>query len=143
MSKFVRFLSAHKALAFSICIIYYLLVVLPHNEVGRAVNNFFSDFSRTKYNRIVEGLFVLMIIILLAVSWKVIKKERLLGIIGSHLIVSLLSFVFCFYFLMVVSVESVHFIQYAILAFVLFPIIGHFRSTMAWGTMLGALDEGV
>ena len=136
-----RFLSARPALAFAVCIIYYLLVVIPHNEVGIVVNDFFSEFSRAHYNLIVAGIFTALIILTLVTGWNNVNKDSPPANVGSYIIVTLLLFFCCFYFLMVVYVESVHLVQYAILAMLLFPIIVRYRSTMVWGVVLGALDE--
>jgi len=140
MSNFINFLIARKALAFSLCIIYYLLVVLPHNEVGAAVNDIFSSFSRAQYNGIVVSIFSVIIIALIALgrqNLQVGDRDKVRPLI----ILTLLFIVLCFFFLMVVYVESVHFIQYALFSILLFPLLGRYTSTMIWGAFLGGLDE--
>lgn len=131
---------ARKALAFSICVIYYLIVVLPHNEVGEAVNDIFSSFSRAQYNSIVAAIFAIIIIILIVLG----RQKHQVGDrdkVKPFIAFTLLFIILCFFFLMVVYVESVHFVQYAILSILLFPLLGRYTSAMVWGTVLGALDE--
>jgi len=43
--------------------------------------------------------------------------------------------------LIVVNVEIIHFLQYAILAILLFQVLGSYFATFWWGTVLGFIDE--
>ena len=46
-----------------------------------------------------------------------------------------------FNYLVVVNIEIIHLVQYAILAILLFPAIGSYGATIGWATLLGAADE--
>lgn len=44
--------------------------------------------------------------------------------------------------LMMVSNECIHFLQYAILAMLIFPVTRRYGETVAWCILIGAIDEG-
>jgi hypothetical protein len=49
--------------------------------------------------------------------------------------------VFSFRFLMVYSIEAIHFVEYLLVALILLPVLRSYGETVFWVTILGILDE--
>ncbi len=134
-------IGSHTALHFIVVITYYFLVVLPHAFVGRKLNAFFEDYSRSTYNLII--LFLVLVGLSLA-SWLLKDKIRThpdRSVMIRYLVFSLIALVICYAILFVINVEAIHFVQYAILAILLFPLMKSCRDVMSLSVVLGALDE--
>ena len=142
MTKFIQWLSDHRWYNILLLIAYYLLVVLPHEQVGLFATWLFSSFSREQYN-----LIILILSICFAVSIGIftVKKitlhpERYRVIFFS--LISLVLIAYSFQVLFVVNIEAIHFIQYGIFAILCFPLVRHYTRTLIWATLAGAVDEG-
>lgn len=122
-------------------IIYYLAVVLPHETVGAFINSQFAGVTRHQYNITVAIMVVIMCLVLGAMMYKNVHYHPERQKIGVYLTITFLLVIFCFNVLFVINVEAIHFVQYAILAMLLFPLLKNCKDTMALAIFLGALDE--
>lgn len=125
---------------FGLLLLYYALVVLPHTEIGVFITGLFENVSRDSYN------FVILIASLLLVAGAVLFLKRLNykeldSIVGFYVLYSILLVFLSFNLLFVVNIEAIHFIQYALLAILLFPLVRSYPITLAWIVLLGLLDE--
>lgn len=119
---------------------YYLLVVLPHEQVGKFLASLFLPHSRARYNGLM--LSILCIILLAAAFWafrKVSKKDRVL--ISIYTVLSAVCIAICVNVLFVLNVEAIHFIQYGIFALICFQINKSYWKTMFWSVIAGSADE--
>ena len=141
MRGVLSYLSRKRWLALVILLIYFISVVLPHNEVGRWINGFFDIYSRSTYNAIIAIVFGIIGLSFLFFTYKQIPLviSRRIASIYGFITVSLL--LLCFNVLMVINIEAVHFVQYALLAFLLFAITRNYQDVMVWAIFFGALDE--
>jgi len=145
MIKFISFLDKNKWLNVLIALIYYILVVTTHRQVGRFVaQNLDKPLGRDNYNLLVIALGTLLFVgtILLLqknfrTSLNAIEKRRILFYLSSLILL----IVAAVNVIMVVNVEIIHILQYCVMALILFPIIRDFNTVMICTTLLGALDE--
>lgn len=142
MSSWLSFLRKHKVLNLIIVLVYYLIVVLPHEEVGKFIAKSFSKMSRDEYN------FVILICTLLGLGLYLIPiilniiRKKAPSITVFYLLINVLSAVLCFKMLFVVNVEAIHFVQYGVLCLLIFPLLQSYWKTAFWCLLLGAIDEG-
>ncbi len=141
MIDFLNWLKSRPGTNIIILLIYYLIVVLPHEWVGLTVNKVFKGFDRSTYNLfifILFSLFLLTIVFNLYKRWKQHDGKRK---IAFYFMMSLLLVILCFKLLFVINIEAVHFIQYAIFTILAFPLFKNSVSVLAFATFAGFLDE--
>jgi len=137
-------LKTHKIANVFLAIIYYLLVVLPHEEVGIWVAQTLDQpYGRDTYNLIILVLGSLGLFGYLWTLWSGVKqlKEGKRKVWFAFLM-TLFFIILSFNTLLVVNVEIIHFVQYAILAILLFPLFHNYQDTLFYAMVLGAIDEG-
>lgn len=141
MRKWIDYLSANRVLNVTLFMMYFFTVVLPHEKVGLIIDEFFSKYSRDLYNQIILlasiGLLVIVLLSLLKSIWNLQDRKRIFFFWALTIF-----FIFIVNsYLFVANIESVHYVQYAIFAFILFPLFSNYYSTLFWGTFVGVLDE--
>jgi len=119
---------------------YFVMVVMPHEEVGLMISQLFRPYSRDTYNFVLMlcslgGLFIYMYMV-----YKNHNKPASTLVI-SYLVLNLLLAVVCFKVLFVMNVEAIHFVQYAIFAILCFPLVNNYNLTLVYTTIAGAIDE--
>lgn len=130
-----------KNLNFTILTVYYLFSTLPHEWVGVQISRWRDDLDLDDYNRIVLLLFV---IIALSVAGLLFKKFINQSNKWPILRAGIISLILCFLvvqYLFVLNVEIIHFLQYAILAVLIYPLCRDYRQILLWTLTLGVLDE--
>lgn len=142
MLPLINWLSKHKAVNVVLIGIYYLLAVLPHEQVGVFISkNVRKPMGLEAYDRImlqiaIGGLLLYGIVVI----WNIIKKPKqyptLIYLIANICFASASVFA-----LFVLNIEAIHFFQYGLLALLLFPLLRSYSATLFWGTILGAIDE--
>ncbi|MBT8233419.1 MAG: hypothetical protein HKO66_00850 [Saprospiraceae bacterium] len=144
MVKIITFLKERKIIAGLIALTFYVLVVSQHLEFGKFLaKTLDKPLGRETYNLIVlSGSIFLLIAFLFWFykGWKQLPKtdqNRLL----KYVLFSIVFIVIALKVIIVVNVELIHILQYAIMAILLFPLIGHYNETLFWTNVLGALDE--
>lgn len=125
-------------------ITYYLLVVLPHKKIGYWITKTLDEpYGRDTYNLIV---LILGLICFAGYLWPVWKNLQRIKegkkIVGIAFVSTFLLIIIAFNILLVVNVEIIHFLQYAILAFFLYPLLNNYRDTLFFSLLLAILDEG-
>ena len=139
-----NWLKNNKALNIVLVIAYYLLVVLPHEEIGIWVTKTLDQpYGRDTYNLIILVLGLIGLLGYLLPIWSGIQqlkegKNR----VYVALIMTLMLIIISFNTLLVVNVEIIHFVQYAILAFLLFPLFNNYRDTLFYAMLFAMIDEG-
>lgn len=141
MIPLMKYLQSNKQKSFILIIIYFALVILPHEWVGVNINKAFSVMSRDQYNQIILILFCSILIGLFIVLYKRLmahpNKLKLLCFfaftIACIIIVSK--------YLFVINIECVHYIQYAIGAILLFALLEHYFVALFTAFIIGLFDE--
>ena len=139
-----NWLKNNKALNIFLIVAYYLLVVLPHEQVGIWIAKTLDQpYGRDRYNLIILVLGLLVLVGYSLPIWKGIQqlKEGKSRVYFS-LIMTLLFVIISFNMLLVVNVEIVHFVQYALLAILLFPLFNNYRDTLFYTLIFAIIDEG-
>ena len=141
MVNFLTYLSKHILLNLLICIVFYMLVTLPHEFVGVSIAALFKGVSRAQYDL---TIFILALLLFAIFTYNFIKAIRQL----DRPAFPFAFFVFCFSamiaslnMIIIVNIEIIHFIQYAVLACILFPLFKSFFPTLLATVILGAIDE--
>lgn len=131
-------LEKRRYLTICIAILYYLLVVLPHEQVGLWISTLFSSVSRASYNAIILVCFLALSLFLLLDLVKQIQtiKQALYVLLQGIIIWA------CFYYLIIVNIESIHFVQYFVLTMLLFTITKDIPSTLILVLFGALIDEG-
>ena len=139
--KILHFLCERKALNIALGLLVYLLVTLPHEVVGVNIAKMFKGIPRSQYDLTILtiGLVVLFLFTAYLIT-QILKLEKPIFVIGF--------FTFCLWcmaislhMLIIVNIEIIHFIQYALLAILLFPLSKSFFTTIVLVMFLGAIDE--
>lgn len=119
---------------------YYLIVVIPHEVVGKLIATIFSSVDRDRYNLIILIFFsILTTIAGLFLMRKIKPVDRKL--IFGYILITLILIVLSFKVLFVFNVEAIHFVQYAIFAIICFSLNRSYFQTMIWACLAGAMDE--
>lgn len=125
---------------FLLLIAYYLIVVLPHEHVGKLIASIFLPGSRVRYDGIM--LAILCLILAFATIWawrKIALKDR--TFIALYTLLTCVFIVLCVNLLFVLNVEAIHFIQYAVFAIICFQITKSYWKTLFWSIIAGSVDE--
>lgn len=143
IEKLLYFLKSHPPQNVAIAILFYLLVVLPHEQVGKVIAWIFDGhMTRHDYNLTIAAASVAG---LLGYGYLLVKKTRQDSALRDHIALYLLATVVlsvaCFKLLIIINIEVVHFVQYAAVAILVFPLVRRYGETVLWCTLLGALDE--
>ena len=126
-----------------LAVVYYLFSVLPHEQVGLIVAGMFKGYSRSFYNNASLGIAVVLFAIYAFLIFKALKKHpdrRRKGLI--YLAINIALTIIAINLLLVLNVEAIHFVQYAILGVLLYLCFKRF-DTVLWISLIGAtIDEG-
>jgi len=137
----IKWLSERKFLNATLLLVYYLLVVLPHEWVGLQTVKIFGKLTRTQYNLTITIISILAFILFaIFVFYKIRRKENE-GLKWFYLISTGVFAIICFKVLFVINIEAIHFLQYAGFAILCFPLLLNFNQTLILTTIAGAIDE--
>jgi len=141
MRSLLNYLNKNKLPAWGFLVIYYLLVVLLHQQVSNLFLNMFEGVPRNVYQTTVllVGSVLLLIYVLIIIRNIIIREWR--RMIIFYLFFSLVFVVLSFEIIIIHNIEIIHFAQYAGIAILLFPILRRFGDTVFWATILGFFDE--
>ena len=139
--KFILWLSGHKSITAGIVLIYFLLVVLPHEIVGQILHDWFFHGSRTHYNYTFIGFTMAGLMLFAFPFWRNLRTDgqARLKLMYAALTIGLI--VLAYNLILVLATEFVHVFQYGLMAMLLFPLTLRYGETLFWASMLGALDE--
>lgn len=142
MNRFIAKLKERKSLTAVLAGGYFAAVVLCHKEVSRVFDWLSKELSFEVYNNIAFGTSLFLAAAFFAfVLFNIRKGDRRRLKISYWLFTALLVGA-SYKTLIVFNVESIHFVQYAVLALLVFPLAMRYGETVLWCTLLGALDEG-
>lgn len=141
MIRLFRWLKHNPLWNIFILIAYYCLVVLPHEFIGVTIASIFQSKSRLYYNNVILGLALMIgLIVLIPFIRRVINHPR--RNLGWTYLVSLIALItLTFNTIIIVNIELIHIIQYAVFAILAFPLFGGYTVTLIFTTLMGAVDE--
>lgn len=150
VNRIYSWLSQRPILNLVLVISYYFAVVLPHNSFGAWIaKNLDEPFGRDQYNLIVLSCGLISLLGYLFVFWKGLNNaSHKVNSLSNHkkkiwlyLLLTVFLIVLSFNTILVVNVEIIHLVQYAILSILLFPLFQHYSVTLFCIIILGGLDE--
>lgn len=121
--------------------IFYLLVTLPHEQVGIFIASIFKGMPRPKYDLIILCLSTVIFIFYVIPLLRNIFRNRDRNLILFFLMVTVALTILSINTILIVNIELIHFIQYAVLAVLFFPLTLRYTDTLFWVTFLSAIDE--
>lgn len=141
MANFVQWLHHRQKTNICLVLLFFLLVVLPHEQVGLFIVHIFKDYSRDTYNLVIliMGLVGLAAYFVPLIKYIYRGKHRKLKIF--YTVSTLIFVIIAFNLLVIVNVEIIHFLQYGLMALLVFPLTLRYGETLYWCTLLGAIDE--
>lgn len=141
MLTFYHWLAQHRIWNAIILVAYYLLVVLPHEFIGISIANLFVNKSRLFYNNVILVFAsTLAIVVLVPFLIRLLRHPR--RQIGWGYLLSLVGLItLAFNTIIIVNIELIHIIQYAVFAIIAFPLMKGYTMTLMFTTLLGAVDE--
>lgn len=141
ISRWIDWASKNVILNVVIVIIYYLLVVLPHEIVGGIIAGMFREHGRPFYDKILLIVFSAILMIFIITLSKRIYHHTNRKIVLFYLLLTCFFAFLCYEYLFVVNVEAIHFVQYGVLAILLFPLFRNYTYVLIWTTVAGVIDE--
>ncbi len=141
MNRMIDWLTQRKALNIFLAATFFIAVVAFHDEVTDLVIYFRRRVSLSAYNLFFTTATALSALIWLFWALRHARRRFQPDLILLFLIPTLLLTLVFFLFMLTYTIEAIHFIQYAILALFLFPLLKSYGATVFWTTILGILDE--
>lgn len=141
MDRLILWLSKRKAFTIIVAALYYAVVVRFHEEVSVVSVWLQTMLSLRLYNKVISIFALLAVTGLSILIFRSIIKGDRKGLKIFYLFFTLLLVGISYNTLMVVNVESIHYIQHAALALPVFALTTNFGETVLAVTMLGAIDE--
>jgi VanZ family protein len=143
LQNLLAFLHKNPRWNLPICIVFYLLVVLPHEQVGKVVAwAFDGHMTRDDYNLTILAASLLgLVLYVFPLVKNTAGQPALRLLIFGYLAATVFFSYLCFKLLIVINIEVVHFVQYGAMAILLFPLVKRYGETVLWCTLLGAADE--
>lgn len=141
MSRLITWLSERKTFTVISAGIYFTAAVLGHEIVSKISVWVEKKLTRIVYNDIISviGVFLALIFSLSILNGIKRKDQKTLKVI--YWFITTILVVISYRTLMVNNIESIHFVQYAVLALPVFALTKSFGETVFWITLLGAIDE--
>jgi VanZ family protein len=143
MPTVLHWLARHPVVHLLVCIVYFSVVVLPHEWMGKWIYATFFPGDIDQYNfRFLTATLLasLLFFVPLFLNLKKYRSGRRITI--GYLVFTIALMVAAYFTIFVLATELVHFPQYALMAILLFPFSWRYGATLFWTTLLGVLDEG-
>ena len=121
--------------------VFYLLVTLPHEQVGVFIAGIFKGMPRPKYDLIILCMASVIFLFYFIPLIRGIFKNQDRNLILFFLTITVGLTILSINTILIVNIELIHFIQYAALAILFFPLTLRYTDTIFWVTFLSALDE--
>lgn len=121
-------------------VVYYLMVVLPHEEIGKWISSIMLAVSRGRFEMMVlSSLLIMFCGTSIWLYTRAHASDRRLLI--TYVFVTAAFIAICINMLFVINFEGVHFVQYALFAVICFQLNSSYFRTMFWTVLAGAMDE--
>ena len=138
---FITYLRKRPVLNISILLVYYALVTLPHEWVGLRTVDLFGHLPRDTYNLWMSVLFTTLFLTALVASYPRMTKHPYRNTWLITTAWTCILAVVCDVLLFVLQIESIHYVQYALFAILMFPLVRNYINTLIWVILAGAFDE--
>lgn len=140
LEKLLDWLGANRWINLFVLVIYYAIVVLPHEVIGLFISEQFEPYTRGSYNRVLLFCAIGVLLVYLIVMYRGMKEANRKRLI-FYFVFNLILAIICINMLFVVNVEAVHFLQYGMFAILCFPLVNNYLLTLVYTTIAGVVDE--
>lgn len=142
MNRWIGWGASHRATLAVIVAVYFVVNVLTHDKVQAVALALIDRLTIRGANLAVAAVGTL--VALVALPWLAVRIRRgaLAGIKAFYVTATVLLVLASGSLLFAINSESIHFVQYGLLALLLFPLVGRVGETIVLVTLLGAVDEG-
>lgn len=141
MDRLLLWLYKRKAFTTIVAVLYYAAVVRFHEEVSIVSVWLQTMLSLKLYNKVISIFGALAVSVLSLLIFRSIIQGDRKGLKIFYLFFTLVLVGISYNTLLVVNVESIHYVQYALLALPVFALTLNFGETVLIVTLLGAIDE--
>lgn len=142
MSKMIDFLKRNTWVNILLILSYFVAVVLPHKLFGAfLIDVVFKDIPMPLYNRYILIGGTVILLLFSFIYFKNALKSNYRNRLIFYFIANVALVAVIMNVLFVLNTEVAHFPQYAIMAILLFPLIGHYHQTLILSVLMGIIDE--
>lgn len=141
MVRIIQWLGRNKIIAVLLAIVVYFCIVAFHEVITELAIRVRNAIGRDKYNEFLAyGFLILLLVVIFILFYHSFRnRQRFLKSVLSIIVTAMM--VISFRFLMVYSIEAIHFVEYMLVAMILLPVLRSYGETVFWVTILGILDE--
>ncbi len=141
MKELMNWLISNKLRTFLISLVYFSLVIFPHEWVGLRINKAFSGIPRSSYDQIILIVFLIFFAIIFLSVFQKIRTHPLRGKLLLCLGFTMMCIFFVNSYLFVINIESVHYVQYAVGVILVFALCEHYFVSLFLACLIGIFDE--
>jgi hypothetical protein len=141
LQNFITFTTRHRRAVLALTGLYYVLVLALHEPLSKVSVWLQEKLTIKTYNSAVTVLIALAGIMTASYLIRILLRHEDRKKKAAYLVFTGLLLFLTYRNFLVVNVESIHFLQYAILAAPLYALTGSYGQSIFWVTLLGAIDE--
>jgi hypothetical protein len=141
MITVLKWLGRNKTIAVLLAILTYFSIVTFHDEITQIAIKLRNTFGRDHYNAFLGYFFLGILVMFISyLVWRISKSKtkKLDSLLALSMVVLML---LSFRYLMTYNIEAIHFVEYAMVAIILLPVLRSYGETVFWVTILGLIDE--
>lgn len=141
MKRILKWLGKNRMITLMIGIIVYFSIVTFHDEITDLAIKLRNAVGRDNYNAYLAYFFIVILLVFVAFIGRQIYNSSRKALNFSLVMTISILMILAFRVLMTYSIEAIHFVEYALLAIILFPLFRSYGETVFWVTILGVFDE--
>lgn len=141
MKKLLIWLGNHRLIAILLAIATYFSIVTFHDEITQIAIKIRNTFGRDQYNAFLGYFFLVILVMFISYLVLRISKSKTKTLDSLLALIMVILIVLSFRFLMTYNIETIHFVEYALVAIILMPVMRSYGETVFWVTILGMIDE--
>ncbi|MES2619845.1 MAG: VanZ family protein [Bacteroidota bacterium] len=138
----IYWLRARPAVNILFIVLYFLAILFLHDPLAQLSLKLEQTISLGTYNRLVEVIYVIFLVVLIGVVWKFIKKysdntrHKL-----SYLSLTILFVIIHSRFMFDSKIEVIHSFEFTFLVFLIFPLVNRFGAAVFFTLPFMLIDE--
>lgn len=141
MGNIIAWIQTHRVTYWGLIVFLYLFGVLAHDTLSQPFNWIARISSLETLNIIMGAITVVVATVVVWHTYRVLRLHPWRQTAVRFWLLTLVLFLVAYSILMPYKSEFMHFPQYALLGFLLVPLVGNFFATLCLGSILGFFDE--
>ncbi|MCK9401457.1 MAG: hypothetical protein M0Q51_15880 [Bacteroidales bacterium] len=137
----ITYLAQHKTIAILLLTVYFLGLVYFHDAATVVADWLKYKLTLSYYNLslLISGLALSSVTGYFL--WRTVIKHPERRMFFLWFLITILAMILALFTMMVVNMEAIHYLQYAILAVLIFPLVQRYEDAFIGATILGMVDE--